>query len=140
MVMVDKRKVIWMLVWVMSVLVLYRLVLMKVLSRWIDEILMMVVVSLIFRIEVFICESYLGWLGWFFRFMCEMKVLYLFIIIMISRLEIIIMLIKVNIISMMVCLLSFLGWVVLGMVIVFRMWFSELVLFMVVLIRFISLI
>lgn len=51
------------------------LVVMKVLSRWIEEMLMIDSVSLILSMLVLIWFSYFGWLGWFFRFRCDMKVL-----------------------------------------------------------------
>lgn len=79
------------------------LLVMKVFSRWIEEMLMIVIVSFIFSMLVLMWFSYFGWFGWFFRCRCEMKVLQLLMIIIISRLEIIIMLIRFSMISMICC-------------------------------------
>lgn len=101
------RNDMWMIICYMIVCVVCWLGLMKVFSRWIDEMLISVIDSLIFSMFVFMWLSYLGLLGWFLMLSCDMNVLYLLMIIMISRFEIIIMLIRLSMVSIMLILLRF---------------------------------
>ena len=48
--------------------------LMKVLSRWIEEMPMIAVASLTFSTEALTCDSHSGWSGWLSRRMRETKV------------------------------------------------------------------
>src|SRR6185436_104853 len=72
--MADRRKVMWIPTCARIVFSSYAAALMKVLSRWIEEMPMIAVASFTLSTEAFTCDSHSGWSGWLSRFMRETKV------------------------------------------------------------------
>lgn len=94
MVNVESMKVMWMIMYYISLLFGIFFVFMKMCNRWIEEIVMMEVVILFFSELEFILFSQLSFFLFLLMFSCEMKFLQLEIIIMINRLLIRVMLIS----------------------------------------------
>ena len=60
----ETRNVMWITVCAISIFASYDCALMKVFSRWIDEMPMIAVASLTLSTLAFTCDSHSGWSGW----------------------------------------------------------------------------
>ena len=70
----DRMKTMCITVCAMITSILYELALMKVFSRWMDEMPMMAIASFVFSTDAFTCDSHSGWSGWSSRCMRETNV------------------------------------------------------------------
>ena len=64
----------WITVCAINTLGSYEPALMKVFNRWMDEVPMIAIASLVLSTEALTCDSHSGWSGWLSKFMRETKV------------------------------------------------------------------